>query len=73
MDKQELKEWLFSWAAFAKDTTEAAKGRQAAPHIIRYREGQQSAIELLICDAGLQEEFQKWSEEHEKNKSCTQA
>lgn len=66
-DKRNLKALLFRWAMLAQETTENARSRHAAPHIINFREGQQSMIELLIEDAGLQEEFQKWSKEHEKN------
>ena len=62
-----VKAWLFRNALLAQETTEGARRRHDAPHIINFREGQQSMIELLIEDAGLQEEFQKWSEEHEKN------
>ena len=62
-----LKELLFRWALLAQETTESARSTHAAPHIINFREGQQSMIELLIKDADLQEEFKKWSEEHEKN------
>lgn len=65
--KKDLKALLFCWALLAQETTENARSTHAAPHIINFREGQQSMIELLIEDAGLQEEFQKWSEEHEKN------
>lgn len=67
MEKEELKEWLFGWAAFAKESATRAKSKNIASHITHFREGQQSMIELLICDAGLQEEFEKWSKEHEKN------
>ena len=66
-DKRNLKALLFRWAMLAQETTENARSWHAAPHIVNYREGQQSMIELLIEDAGLQEEFKKWSEEHEKN------
>ena len=62
-----LKELLFRWALLAQETTESARSTHAAPHIINFREGQQSMIELLIEDADLQEELKKWSEEHEKN------
>lgn len=65
--QKDLKALLFRWALLAQETTENARSRHAAPHIINFREGQQSMIELLIEDAGLQDEFQKWSEEHEKN------
>lgn len=67
MDKQELQEWLFGWAAFAKESANRAKSKNIASHITHFREGQQSMIELLICDAGLQEEFQKWSEQNAQN------
>lgn len=65
--KKDLKELLFRWALLAQDTTENARSTHTAPHIVNYREGQQSMIELLIEDAGLQDEFKKWSKEHEKN------
>lgn len=51
--KKNLKELLFRCALLAQETTESAISRHVAPHIINFRQGQQSMIELLIEDAGL--------------------
>lgn len=62
---KDLKNLLFRWALLTQESTEHAKSRHAAPHIINFREGQQSAVELLIEDAGLEKEFKEWKKKND--------
>lgn len=66
MAERDLRERLFRLALLAQETTENARSRHAAPHIITFREGEQSAFELLIEDAGLQEDFKEWKKKHDR-------
>lgn len=61
MAERDLKELLF-----AQDSARRARNENYSHGLICYREGEAFSYELLISDAGLDEEFKEWKKNHDR-------
>lgn len=68
MEFEKVKHSLFIWAAVTADDLARAE-KAPGGLMVDFYKGRQSMINLFLESMELQEEFKKWSEGHEKNKS----